>query len=238
MTIEELLDDIAGSAQAAGLVTGSGHVDLAQVELALLQTARILSQTIDVQSFQVVADPLFRTEAGVPEYALPSDFGRFVHPEHEDDTGIYLRASTATAGGSALKHMSATEMLRRQPSQTLRPTHYTLVSGNKLRLFPTPNQDAASDDYIVSGVYIKRISAEDLMGDDLDVSLPESTFLKDGTIARLALDLDHDRAEAYGAVAQSSYAQLANGIQRQRQRFQRRRAGTRWPRNTLRGINS
>lgn len=238
MTFEELVNDIVGAAQAANLVSGSGHVDLGEVELALLHAARSLSATIDLDALHVVEEHFIRTEAGIPEYVLPADFGRFIRPDDEDDTGIYLRTSTENGGGAPMRQMDAADMLRRRTTQNQRPTHYCLVAGRRIRLWPTPDTDAAGGDYIVSAVYIKAINADAFMDDQAHLNTNESTYFRDATLAQMAEDMEKDNAEVLRARANASFTRLANEALRNRQRFQRKRGNARWPRNTLRGINT
>lgn len=229
-TFDETIHEITAAAHAAGLLSGSGQVDVGQVESALLHALRQLSQTIDIDGFKQSLDPMFQTLTGEDTYALPPDFGRLTRPDDEADSGLFIYDVANDANASGLRIMELSEMLRRRDSAASRPTHFALVSGNQLRLFPAPDAGSESQGYHVCGVYIIHMSARAFDG---DVPLPDHTYLRDAAMAQMAMQLGHPQAPALTAQAAMSYSRMVNEHLRLSQAFQYKHA--RYSRGTLGG---
>lgn len=220
-TFDDTLHEIAAAAHAAGLLSGSGQVDIGQAESALLHALRQLSQTIDIDGFKRSVDPLLQTSENQHTYALPADFGRLTLPDDEHDTGLFIYDVATEGNASELHLMELADMLQRRDTASARPTHFALTNGNQLRLFPTP--DAGPDDlsYRVAGVYIISMSVRAF---EDDVPLPDHSYLRDATLAHMAVQLGHPRADILSKLALNSFSNLVNTHLRLAQAFQYKHA--------------
>ncbi len=220
---DDTLHEIAAAAHAAGLLSGSGQVDIGQAESALLHALRRMSQTIDIDTLKVMADPLLVTVEGEHTYALPANFGRLTMPDDETDSGIFVYDVETNSNPTALRYMDPNDMMARRDAAAQRPSHFAVLSSKRLRLFPTPDAGPNSEHYYVSMVYIVEISAESFLS-DTDLSVPDHTYFRDATLAQMATELGHPRAPELWALATDSGARLLNQHLRVAQRFQYKHA--------------
>lgn len=211
-TFDQVVQEISAAAHAAGLMAPGGHVDTGHVESCLVHALRVLSQTIDLDAFKVVADPLVQTVESRHLYALPESFGRPTRPDDEGDSGIYVYDSDDSSPAS-LMYMDPVEMLRNRAAGEGRPAHFNIV-GRQLHLHPTPDGV-----YYIAMIYIRSISAADFLAPD-DVALPDHTYLRDACLAQMAMELGHPVAPALVQIAERARSQILNEELRAQQRFQ------------------
>ena len=222
MQYTTFLDIVAGRCRTlTWLDSESKQVDVGEIELAAYAALLEISDSLDLQSFQVVNDHIATTQAGTRIYALPGDFGRLIVPRQDNESGLFIGRGTEQP--TALRWRSAEEFVRLRQSEPGQPVWFTFSDNAYILLDPPPDSNGGSN-YTLSGVYIKRVEALD---GNANILVSHPTALIAATLARLALDKNAAQAPALVAEKTAALTRLANHHSRVMQKFQPRSRFTR-----------
>lgn len=227
MTYGDLTDILIGRCYDLKLF-GDGQVDVARIELAILDVEMEIAGRFVLDAYLVVNEAMFVTQSGESTYILPDDFGRVLPPREELRTGIFVNDGTTNA---ELERITAERLVREAlPVRTGKPARFRLAPDRKMELAPLPDSNNSSN-YTVRGMYIRRITRRE-SEDSLDLTHPEA--LRDGVLAQLAGDRGHGAAAQFKADYERNLARLGNAQGREHQQFQPSYAW-RYQRRTVRG---
>lgn len=210
-----LIDTILARCAALGIKNNAemNAVDASAVELLLLHTLQGLADGYDWELFITTGEPLFATVPGVRSYALPEDFQRFLLPNDENTSGLFLWDGTTEWTLTYLQ----TEEFRRQWQRTAgKPLWFTLAAGPMVLLDPPPDDTAL---YVGSGTYIRTITPA-ILDENVPILFPSA--LVEMTLAPLAIDASHASSQALLAASEVARTRLINAYARQAQKFQTR----------------
>ena len=215
MYMRTLIDTILARCAALGIKNNAdiNAVDASAVELMLLHVLQGLTDGYDWEMFLTTAEPLFASQAGVLSCALPEDFQRFLLPNDEQTSGLFLWDGTTEWGLTYLQP----EEFRRQWQRTAgKPVWFTLTAGPTVVLDPPPDATAA---YVGSGTYVRTMTPA-ILDENVPILFPSA--LVEMTLAPLALDAAHVASQGLLATADVARTRLINAYARQAQRFQTR----------------
>lgn len=214
METRQVIDTILGRAMLLGLTTSPGHqVDASAVELLVLQTVQGLAETFDLDFLTVITERMFSTQTGERRYTLPSDFGRFVTPRDDNESGLLLSNGT---NESPLRYREPLIFRQQQSTTNNRPGYFTLVNGPAVLLDPPPDANSGTP-YTGTGVYILAVTPALL---DQDWPIPQASCLVDMVLGMFASDSSHPQSQLLFAKGEQARARLLNATVRQRQQFQ------------------
>ncbi len=217
MTYDTIITLVLARARRLGLKNpDSGLVDAADCEVAVFSALVDLVGTYDLDGFTVPNPAMFVTTAGVDEYALPEDFGRFITPRDEKEYGIGVYDGSSLA---PLTKQSPEEMLRLRQTTNAKPAYYTLTAYGRIKLSPTPDANSGTN-YTGRGVYIRDITPEEL--DTGTVPVAYAAALEKIALAQLCEDLGHPTTPLKQGARTQGLSVVVNHQERQRLRFQRK----------------
>lgn len=227
MTYGDLLDILIGRCFDLK-VFGEGQVDVARLELAILDVEMDIAGRFLLDAYVVVNTTMFVTQANQDTYGLPDDFGRVIPPREELRTGIFVYDGSQNA---ELERITAERLVRESlPTLTSKPARFRLVPEHKIQLAPIPDSNNSAN-YTIRGMYIRRLGRHE-PEDWIDLTHPEA--LRDGVLAQVTNDKGHPAAAKFQADYERNLARLGNAQGREHQQFQPSYAW-RYQRRTIRG---